>query len=199
MTWSSLRRGERGAAVFIVVMVITLLTAIGIFAARSISLTDVAAGFERESAQTAYLAQFAGNLVTTDIGTMPDSYGAWLSAKPTDTCYANRSATLGVHCVRKLPGELDARTQALGGEPLFNPSLLNASGTLNADFAVELTDYGSPINGLPPGASGVFASALMTPIVKIKSATTVCGPDQASVPQQLAQSIVTFGPVMQPP
>jgi hypothetical protein len=62
------RRRQRGAAVFIVVMVITLLTAIGVFAIRSASLVDQAAGFQRQSLQTAYLTEYAGRAVTAELG-----------------------------------------------------------------------------------------------------------------------------------
>jgi hypothetical protein len=49
---------QRGAAVFIVVMVLTLLTAVGIFAVRSASMADVAAGFDREGAQAGLVAEY---------------------------------------------------------------------------------------------------------------------------------------------
>ena len=49
---------QRGAAVFIVVMVLTLLTAVGIFAVRSASMADVAAGFDREGAQAGLIAEY---------------------------------------------------------------------------------------------------------------------------------------------
>ena len=53
------RQAERGAAVFIVVMVLTLLTAVGLFAVRSASLADLAAGYDREGAQAALVAEYA--------------------------------------------------------------------------------------------------------------------------------------------
>jgi len=51
-------QSQRGAAVFIVVMVLTLLTAVGIFAVRSASMADVAAGFDREGAQAGLIAEY---------------------------------------------------------------------------------------------------------------------------------------------
>jgi hypothetical protein len=63
------RRGERGAAVFIVVMVITLLTAVGVFAARTTSLVDVATGYDRQLVQTRLLADYAGRLATAELAT----------------------------------------------------------------------------------------------------------------------------------
>ncbi|MGE3670104.1 MAG: PilX N-terminal domain-containing pilus assembly protein, partial [Polyangiaceae bacterium] len=59
------RADERGAALFIVVLVITLLTAIGIFAARSASLVDVASGYDRQAIQTEYIAEYGIRGATT--------------------------------------------------------------------------------------------------------------------------------------
>ncbi len=60
--------GERGAALFVVVMVITLLTAVGIFAARSTSLVDAATGYGRQAAQTLALADYGTRLVASELG-----------------------------------------------------------------------------------------------------------------------------------
>jgi hypothetical protein len=62
------RGAERGAAVFIVIMVVTLLTAIGVFAARSASLVDVAVGYDRMAVQTQFLSEYAGRLAVTEFG-----------------------------------------------------------------------------------------------------------------------------------
>ncbi len=62
------RRSERGASVFIVLLVITLLTAIGIFSARSASLVDQAAGYDRQLVQTQYVPELAGRAVGAELG-----------------------------------------------------------------------------------------------------------------------------------
>src|SRR5690606_38428134 len=51
-------RAQRGNALFVVVMVITLLTAVGLFAMRSASLSNLAAGYNRQGTQTLYLSEF---------------------------------------------------------------------------------------------------------------------------------------------
>ncbi len=63
------RQDQRGAAVFIVVMVLTLLTAVGIFAVRSSSLADAAAGFDREGAQASLVAQYGISATAAYLGT----------------------------------------------------------------------------------------------------------------------------------
>ncbi|WP_434046551.1 MULTISPECIES: hypothetical protein [Sorangium] len=64
----SLRRSrERGAAVFIVVLVITMLTAIGLFAAHAATLSTIASGHTRRMTQTHYLAEYAMQLALAEI------------------------------------------------------------------------------------------------------------------------------------
>lgn len=51
------RTGERGAAVFIVVLVISMLTAIGVFAASSATLSTTSSGYARQATQTQHLTE----------------------------------------------------------------------------------------------------------------------------------------------
>ena len=62
------RRAEKGAALFVVVMVITLLTAVGLFAARTTSLVDAATGYARQQAQSTALAGYGAQIVASELG-----------------------------------------------------------------------------------------------------------------------------------
>jgi hypothetical protein len=73
---------QRGAAVFIVVMVLTLLTAVGIFAVRSASMADAAAGFDREGAQAALIAEYGISATSAYLGTGLASTIVGTMAKP---------------------------------------------------------------------------------------------------------------------
>jgi hypothetical protein len=53
---------ERGAALFVVVLVVTLLTAIGVFAMHATSLAQLSSGYSRRAAAAMYLAEMAANL-----------------------------------------------------------------------------------------------------------------------------------------
>src|SRR5882724_2064680 len=75
-------QGQRGAAVFIVVMVLTLLTAVGIFAVRSASLADTAAGFDREGAQASLIAEYGVSATSAYMGTGVASTLITTMAKP---------------------------------------------------------------------------------------------------------------------
>ena len=52
------RAGERGATVFVVVLLITMLLGIGMFAARSASLAQSSSGHERQMTQAQYVADY---------------------------------------------------------------------------------------------------------------------------------------------
>jgi hypothetical protein len=62
------RREQRGAALFLVVMVIAVLSAVGVFAMRSASLVDTATGYNRQGVQAAFLADFAARGAATFMG-----------------------------------------------------------------------------------------------------------------------------------
>jgi len=132
-------QAQRGAAVFIVVMVLTLLTAVGIFAVRSASLADVAAGYDREAAQTSLIAQYATTATAAYLAT-PAANSVLGSMQPSLYCQSNMN--LKAACFKMGSGMLEASTVAASGEDLFetSSSSLNANGKTVADFVVELTD-----------------------------------------------------------
>ncbi len=84
----SRRPNERGAALFIVVLVITLLTAIGIFSARSASLVDVATGYNRQSVQTQYLSEYGTKAVAAQLAQDPNGLSGQIKTS-SDVCKAN--------------------------------------------------------------------------------------------------------------
>lgn len=90
------RQKQRGAAVFIVVMVITLLTAVGIFAARSASLVDVASGYNRQSLQTQYVSDYGVLLTTHELSTESASAYAQVARSGTDDCIATENVDSSV-------------------------------------------------------------------------------------------------------
>jgi hypothetical protein len=51
------RQQERGVAIFVVVLALTLLTGVGVWSMRTTSLVDQASGYARAAAQTQYLAE----------------------------------------------------------------------------------------------------------------------------------------------
>ncbi|HEX2672772.1 MAG TPA: PilX N-terminal domain-containing pilus assembly protein, partial [Polyangiaceae bacterium] len=164
------RQGERGAAVFIVVMVLTLLTAVGLFAVRSASLADLAAGYDREGAQAALVAEYAitasAAYLANDPSTVLLGYKASIDRSP-QPCQSNAipgtfpSPAPRPGCYRLEQAELQNSFSRMSNETVFAPanltggpsgstSSLNINETTNATFVVEVTDVaktGVPAEG----------------------------------------------------
>lgn len=62
MSRRHVRPEERGAAIFVVVLVVTLLTALGVFAIRTTSFVTTAAGHNRRAAQSTHVAEACGKV-----------------------------------------------------------------------------------------------------------------------------------------
>lgn len=150
------RQHQRGAAVFIVMMVVTLLTAVGIFAVRSASLVDVATGYNRQSLQTQFISDYGIMLTTHELSTESASAYAQVAQSGTDECTAteavNKSAVGNPFCYAFKSTELANRFDATNG--LFPPENTVPGGlidpvnqasdsidpNLEARFAVEMTE-----------------------------------------------------------
>src|SRR5690606_29611642 len=145
-----MRRRAPGAAVFVVVMAITLLTAVGLFAAHSATLVDQASGHARLARQTVSLAEYGTLAAAAELGSgAADAYVAELSAR-TEQCRANVGRlTENPPCYKLFLDQLDGRTRALADAALLEPKgsdgtpgSLGTSDALVGDFVVELTDPG---------------------------------------------------------
>lgn len=169
------RRHERGAAVFVVVLVVTLLTAIGVFALRSVSLVDVAAGYDRQASQTLYLSEYAGRAVAAEVGDGAGRIYIDKVASGTDTnCLVNSKRdptaldpliTAPLPCYKLFINEISARvdknfsgnkvlaTQDTSFAGSLGPKLdiTGAIQPMEGVFVVEMTD---PAETVPnPGSA----------------------------------------------
>ena len=118
-------RRQRGAAVFLVVMVLTLLTAVGIFAIRSASLVNVASGHQRQAIQTGQLAEYAARATISELS-HSESTKHYVdlvttsndSANPADNekCFATRLSP-GVECHPMLVADLLGAVRTRHPEP----------------------------------------------------------------------------------
>ncbi|HEY3234696.1 MAG TPA: hypothetical protein VGJ84_08260 [Polyangiaceae bacterium] len=166
------RREERGAAVFIVVMVVTLLTAMGIFAARSASLVDAASGFNREALQTHYITEYGAVSVLTELGTGTAPAYSREMATGSDECPLLKNYTPPgggkTPCRKFFAQEIGGRVASYYAgrtllEPAINPAppSLPTPGSLGftevaGDFRVQMTDPGpveKPVAGTDVGGT----------------------------------------------
>lgn len=149
------RQHQRGAAVFIVVMVVTLLTAVGIFAMRSASLVDVATGYNRQGLQTEYVANYGILLTAHELSTEAASAYTNVAQTGSDDCLTthrvNTAAVGQPFCYAFQSQELAHRFD--GNDGLFEASddlpgtLVDPVGAaaddtenLEARFVVEMTE-----------------------------------------------------------
>ena len=179
------RQGQRGAAVFIVVMVLTLLTAVGLFAVRSASLADLAAGYDREGAQATLVAEYAitasAAYLANDPSTVLLGYKASIDTKP-QPCQANAiagtfpSPAPRPGCYRLELAELQTSFNKASNESVFAPpnlagsvtgstSSLNANETTNATFVVEVTDASK--TGVPAEGDDAKVSMIVMTLTAI--------------------------------
>jgi hypothetical protein len=214
-------QGQRGAAVFIVVMVLTLLTAMGIFAVRSASMADVAAGFDREGAQASLVAQYGVSATAALLGTqgLADTVVHLMEStnnpnwKP-PTCDSNviLPAVANPNCFKfdsTTAGNINTSFIASSNESIFAPSnaaapqygasstsSLNANELTDAAFVVELTEARSL--GLPAAGSDlnnqVLHQVTITSIAQVRPvAACATGTTTPNAAQTAVRSIITVG------
>jgi Tfp pilus assembly protein PilX len=204
------RQGERGAALFIVMMVVVLLSAVGVYAVRAASLLEMASGYERKAAQALYIGEFGMRVVAGDIAGKEDDYKKRITDGGTH-CEANKNLVLPAGnnkpCYWVDQQEMssrvtnystalnlsDANVQGLLGRVIRQ----SQSSTATADFRVEITDIG-PAPKLKEGtdiASDNFKhrQVTFTTIGQIRPAGAACttGTLEASSVQGV-RSHVTF-------
>jgi hypothetical protein len=160
------RAGERGAAIFIVVMVLTMLTGIGVFAIRAASLAEAASGYDRQNMQNHYVGEYGLLGAVTELSTARRDWYFTKMSEGKERCLANNGVVSSVTKVPCFPihaSEVQAGVYSnFSGRPLFEPATTAAGVTtpgslgpsgLDGDFRVEMTDPG-PV-GLPVAGTDV--------------------------------------------
>jgi len=211
-------QAERGAAVFLVVLVLSLLTAMGIFALRSASLADVAAGFDREGAQASLIAQYGITATTAYVGTgVSSTIVAAMTPSPTfvmPRCENNGypmsspQLTPAPPCYLMNQAGLQTSFTQSGGETIFAPtnhassiatstSSLNVNEATDATFNVEFTDLGATgvaVKGYQADQQ-VQYQVTLTSIAQVRP-IQACTGGVAATPnaaQAVVRSVITLG------
>ena len=209
------RQAQRGAAVFMVLMVTALLAAVGIFAVRSAGLADQAAGYDREGAQAALIAEYAitatsAYMATNGVNIVLRGYEVSRNDINGDACQANalpvNSPVPRPGCFRIYPPLLQQSVTQATGETLFAPanlaggptgstSSLNANETTSATFVVEVTEIGKtgePIAGSPVGDTPLGMT--LTAISQVRQTAACAAGDSAPYAgQQMMRAMIKAG------
>lgn len=214
------RRSERGAAVFVVVLAMTMLTAIGLFAAHSATLVDQAAGYVRMARQTQHLAEYGALAGAAELGSgsAQPYYEQMLGGAA--SCRANAKLEQDLSqprppCYKVFYSQLNERAAALADESLLvdesgeHADFLGhtANGTtdgVQGDFVVELTDpgpTGAPIAGTDMGGTGLgfrYVKVTATTIAHMRPPGDTCVGSVATLTaQQGLRTHLVIGPIQQ--
>jgi hypothetical protein len=176
------RKSERGTAVVVVVLVTTLITAIGIFAVRNISQIDQAVGYSRQAAQSNALAELGTTAALAEVGSRGSQYPNKMTNEA--WCLSNSIYAKDVSstCYKMDRAALELITASNSGETLLEPAV---SGSETGSFGplanttgivqIELTDK-HQTNTPIPGVSGTPYDITMTTLATVSPITGTSDP-----------------------
>jgi len=212
------RANQRGAAIFVVVMVLTMLTAIGVFAMRAASLTTTASGYDRQNTQNHYVGEYGLLGAVTELSTTRRSAYVDKMAKGVEKCSATKNVSdpgMGVPCYHLFANDVQRTvSDNFTGRPLFEPSNAGAGtrlepgslgpAPLDGDFVVEMTDpgpVGTPVAGTDVGGGTAkfrYLQVTLTSIGQVRPAgnPSACVANTAAVAgNETGRAFVVIGPL----
>jgi hypothetical protein len=216
------RKDERGAAIFVVVLVLTMLTGIGVFAMRAASLAEAASGYDRQSTQNHYIGEYGLHGVVTELSTGRRNRYYNKLREGGERCMATRGLTatpggLPLPCAPVETGDVQAAVTAnFSGRPLFEPATTSSGvvtpgslgpAGLDGDFRVEMSDpgpVGAPVMGtqLNTGTGTVwrYHQVTLTSVGQVRpagAAAGVCSAVTAGIAgNETGRAFVVFGPIL---
>lgn len=141
-------KAQRGNAVLVVVLATMLLSAVGVYAVRSISRVDRAVGYGRQAGQAAALAEAGSTAAMAYVAGLNRDTVTTAAINPNLRCVANANppSTRASTCYPFRGSDMDTLTGASGGETLLEPAAGTETGSLGPSASmqglvdVELTD-----------------------------------------------------------
>lgn len=143
--WAERRRSQRGTAVFVVLLVIALLSALGLFAIRSASLVNQATGYNRQMTQVHYVTDYAVAMMVTDLTVRPGDIVRNITSGSQTDC-AVHALVPNATCGRFAMPEMQSLVASFNnGFQVVEPAAPPAAGSLGvtpleADMVTEVTD-----------------------------------------------------------
>lgn len=193
------RRDERGVAVFVVLLVITLLGGIGVYASQAASQTIQSIGYTRQNAQNHYVAEYAMQAALMVLG-MPGNCQYINQAGATCDANANGTNTTCAHIVSSDVATLyNANGKNVFDAPTVTGGVMTAPGSLGpvlgssnqvallGSFDVQITDAapasgpyaGMPLNQIPGGGSN--PAVITGPFTVVLTASGTVQPSLAAL------------------
>jgi hypothetical protein len=203
------RKHERGTTVLITVMVTTLITAVGVFAARNIAKIDQAVGFSRRGNQTLAVAELGTSAALAKISSAGAQYYAdqmdEALTNPDNKCMANADfSLLPTTCYRMRAEDFVGAS----GETLFEqPSAGNETGSFGpvgnsmGYVEVEMTEKyktNFPVEGAEVGKT-TYVTVTMTSTGNVRpSGVSQCTESGArATSKQVMRAHTIIGPIAQ--
>lgn len=193
------RRGQGGAAVFLVVMVLTIIASIGVFSMRSASLVDKATGFSRQSVQATAMAEYAARTAATYLESNPELVSATTRVPgcaqalqdidPDAPCTVFKNGLLAEALMENSPSNPEngmTGFMSLPGDPT----------QIATEFVTEMSEPSmASVTASPGFTAGLFKQVTFTSIARVfptaGSDTTVCSPAaRGTVSQQTLRAHV---------
>lgn len=182
---------------FIVVLVVTLLTAIGIFAVRSTSLVSTAVGYHRQSTQTGLLTEYGGRAVTAELGDGAAKTYLDMVGQGSDTCESNNSLALAdldaslagqnPACYKLYMSEIAQRVQSLSSTNILDAPTSTNGGSLGPAFG--LADQSITSNG-------VFVVEMIEPAESVPTAGSAQGGNNpANAFRDVSLTLTAYGQI----
>lgn len=165
------RAGERGAAMFVVLMVILILSGIGTFALSNARYEVQASGFTRMRYVSQEISQFGGLAAMNEVATAPGAYVMRMrnAALTGEKCKSNAGMAMITPpppCFHLYLQDIENRT-GMATQKIFRPAVptTNTPGSLGLSaltggFIVELTE---PIDVIRPVAGAPIDGSAGTP------------------------------------
>jgi Tfp pilus assembly protein PilX len=193
------RREQRGAAVFLVVMVLTILAGIGVFSMRSAGLVDLATGYSRQSVQATFVAEYAARAAATYLeansglvsstDTVEGCAPALQAIDPNAPCTVFKTRLLAESLAVTAPTTFE---DGVNGQL----NLPSSPTSIDAEFVTEMTEPSiASITASPGFPSGLFRQVTFTSIARVfptdGSDTGVCSnAARSAVSQQTVRAHV---------
>jgi len=210
------RADERGAAVFVVVMVLSMLTAIGVFAMRAASMAGAASGYERQNTQNHYVGEYGLLSAVAELSTTRRSAYVKKMRQASETCTATSGVPnlgTGVPCYKLYANDVGKLVAGnFSGRLLFDPPSGSGStivpgslgpAALDGDFVVEMTDIsevGLPVAGSALEGSGAkfkYYQITLTSIGQVRPAgdPAACTAGAVVAGNEAGRAFVVVGPL----
>jgi hypothetical protein len=165
------RRRERGAAVFLVVMVLTLVSAIGVFSMRSAGLVDLATGYSRQSVQASFVAEYAARATATYLEShpalvsstarVPGCAQALQDIDESAPCMVFKTSLLAESLVGTAPRAFEDGVNGQLNQP-------DAPSAIEAEFVTEMSEPSMASVAASPGfTSGLHKQVTFTTIARV--------------------------------